>query len=71
MGTRAAPNFVNVHVYMGRLEDKFLYQTEWFNYIIEWACFIDDVFLIWKGSKDSLTAFIEYLNGVVQLIKFK
>ena len=32
--------------------------------------FIDDIFLIWKGSKDSLTAFIEYVNGVVPLIKF-
>ena len=55
---------------MGRLEDKFVYQTEWFNYIIDWVRFTDDIFLIWKGSKDSLTAFIEYLNDVVPLIKF-
>ena len=68
MGTRAAPNIANV--YMGRLEDKFVYQTEWFNYIIDWVRFTDDILLIWKVSKDSLTAFIEYLNDVVPLIKF-
>lgn len=32
MGTRVAPNFAKV--YMGRLEDKFVYQTEWANWLI-------------------------------------
>ena len=68
MGTRAAPNFANI--YMGRLEDKFVYQTDWFNYIIDWVRFIDDIFLIWKGNNNSLTTFIEHLNGVVPSIKF-
>ena len=68
MGTRAAPNFANV--YMGQLGDKFVYQTERLNYIIDWVRFIDDIYLIWKGSKDSLTAFIGYLNVVVPLITF-
>ena len=68
MGTRAAPNVANV--YMGRLEEKFVYQTDWFGYIIDWVRFIDDIFLIWNGYNDSLTAFIEYLNGVVPSIKF-
>ena len=68
MGTRAAPNFEDL--YMDRLEDRFVHQTEWFNYVIDWLRFIDNIFLIWNGGKDSLTAFIEYLNGVVPLIKF-
>ena len=68
MGTRAAPNFANV--YMGRLEDTFVYQTDWSNYIIDWIRFIDDIFLIWSGDYDSLTTFIGYLNGVVPSIKF-
>lgn len=68
MGTRAAPNFANV--YMGRLEEQFVYQTVWFDYIIDWVRFIDDIFLIWNGHDDSLTEFIEYLNGVVPSIKF-
>ena len=32
MGTRAAPNYANV--YMGRLEDRFVYRTKWYNHII-------------------------------------
>ena len=66
MGTRPAPNFANI--YMGRLEDKFVYRTDWFNYIIDWVRFIDDIFLIWKGNNNSLTTFIEYQNGVVPCI---
>ena len=65
---RAAPNFANV--YMGRLEDTFVYQTDWSNYIIDWIRFIDNIFLIWNGDYDSLTTFIGYLNGVVPSIKF-
>ena len=68
MGTRVAPNFANV--YMGRLEDKFVYQTEWANWLILWVRFIDDIFLIWKGDKDSLIDFLDYLNNVVPSIKF-
>lgn len=68
MSTSAAPNFVNV--YKGRLEDKYVYRTEWSHYIIDLVRFIDDIFLIWKADEDSLTTFIEYLNGVVPSIKF-
>ena len=63
LGTRVAPNFANV--YLGRLEDKFVYQTEWANWLILWVRFIDDILLIWKGDKDSLTDFLDYLNNVV------
>ena len=63
MGIRVAPNVANV--YMGRLEDKFVYQTEWANWLILWVRFIDGIFLIWKGDKDSLTDFLDYLNNVV------
>ncbi|XP_067048949.1 uncharacterized protein [Acropora muricata] len=68
MGTRVAPNFANV--YMGRLEDKFVYQTQWANWLIMWVRFIDDIFLIWKGDKDSLIDFLDYLNNVAPSIKF-
>lgn len=68
MGTRVAPNFANV--YMGRLEERFVYQTEWMDHIILWVRFIDDIFLIWKSDKDSLINFINYLNSVAPSIKF-
>ena len=68
MGTRVAPNFANV--YMGRLEERIVYQTEWVNHIILWVRFIDDIFLIWKSDQDSLINFINYLNSVASSIKF-
>ena len=58
IGTRVAPNLANV--YMERLEDKFVYQTEWANWHIMWVRFTDDIFLIWKGDKDSLIDFLDY-----------
>ena len=66
MGTRMTPNFANV--YMGRLEDKFVYQTQLANWLIMSVCFTDDIFLIWKGDKDSLIDFLDYLNNVVPSI---
>ena len=68
MGTRAAPNYANV--YMGRLEDRFIYVTQWYNHIIDWIPFINDIFLIWKGDSDSLNASVNYLNRAVPSIKF-
>ena len=68
MGIRAAPNYANV--YMGLLEDRFVYRTQRYNHIIDWIRFFDDIFLIWKGDGDSLKALIEHLNNVVPFIKF-
>jgi len=68
MGTRVAPNFANV--YMGRFEENFVYKTEWSNYVIIWVRFIGDIFLIWKGDRDSLTEFIDHLNNAAPSIKF-
>lgn len=55
---------------MGRLEERFVYQTEWENHIIIWVRYIDDIFLIWKSDQDSWINFINYLNNVVPSIKF-
>ena len=68
MGTRMTPNVANV--YMGRLENKFVYQTQLENWLIMSVCFTDDIFLIWKGDKDSLIDFLDYLNNLVPSIKF-
>jgi len=68
MRTRVAPNFANV--YMGRFEENFVYKTEWSNHVIIWVRFIDDIFLIWKGDRDSLTEFTDHLNNAAPSIKF-
>ena len=66
MGTRAAPNFANV--YMGWFEDEFGYQAHWYEYILDWIWFIDDIFMIWKGDSNSLEEFINHLNNAAPSI---
>ena len=68
MGTRAAPNFANV--YMGRFEDQFVYQAHWYEYVLDWIQFIDDIFMIWKGDSNSLEEFINHLNNAAPSINF-
>ena len=68
MGTRAAPNFANV--YMGRFEDRFVYQANWYEYVLDWIRFIDDIFMIWSGDSNSLKEFITYLNNAEPSINF-
>ena len=55
---------------MGRFEKNFVYKTEWFNYLVIWVRFIDDIFLVWKGDIDSLTDFIDHPNNAVPSINF-
>ena len=47
-----------------------MYQTQWANWLVMWVSFIDDIFLIWKGDRDSLIDFLDYLNNIVPSIKF-
>ena len=59
MGTRASPYLANV--YMGRFEDRFAYQAHWYEYVLDWIRFIDDIFMIWKGDTNSLEEFINHV----------
>ena len=68
MGTRTALNFANV--YMGRVEEKYAYESPWRDQIIDWARFIDDIFLLWYGDKRSLINFLDYLNNAIPSIKY-
>lgn len=68
MGTRAVPNFANV--YMGRFEDRFVYQANWYEYVLDWIRFIDDIFMIWNEDSNSLKEFITHLNNAVPSINF-
>ena len=51
MGTRATPNFANV--YMGRFEDRFVYQAHWYDYVLDWIRFIDDIYDLERRYKQS------------------
>ena len=67
MGTICAPSFANI--FMGHSEQKYVYpliegkSLTYFRYI-------DDIFLIWTGTKNELVQFFKDLNKKHLSIKF-
>lgn len=66
MGTVMAPNYAIL--FMDHLENTFL-KTQPIKPLI-WKRYIDDIFMIWIGSKSQLTKFISELNEFHHNIKF-
>ena len=67
MGTISTPPFANI--FMGKFEDTHIYPH------IQQFCklylrYIDDLFLIWTGTKDPFKEFISNLNNQQPSIKF-
>ena len=67
MGTICAPSYSNI--FMANFEAKHIYQ-----YIKEMSLlylrYIDDIFMIWKGTKAELITFMKKLNEKYKTIKF-
>ena len=67
MGTICAPSYSNI--FMANFEAKHIYQ-----YIKEMSLlylrYIDDIFMIWKGTKAELMTFMKKLNEKYKTIKF-
>ena len=67
MGTICAPSYVNI--FMAKFEAKHIYP-----YIKEksllYLRYIDDIFIMWKGTKAELMTFIKQLNEKHETIKF-
>lgn len=66
MGGRFAPSMANL--FMGIWERKYVY-SEQPQELITWRRYIDDCFLMWRGSEESLKTFLEGLNGADPNIK--
>ena len=67
MGTRMAPSYANL--FMAWLEGPLL-SSSGSEDLLLWRRFIDDIFLVWKGTSASLTAFLNHLNTIHNTIKF-
>ena len=67
MGTKCAPSYANI--FMGKFEELHIYPR-----ILDktriFLRYIDDLFLIWKGSEEELKRFFTELNQVHPTIKF-
>ena len=68
MGTKCAPSYANI--FMGDFEEKHIYP---FNnqYSTVYLRYIDDIFMIWKGTKEQLDNFNKDLNEKHPTIKFE
>ena len=66
MGTKMAPAYANI--FMAELEEKLLdnYPTQ----PIIWKRYIDDIFCLWRGRREDVSKFVEYLNRAHPSIKF-
>ena len=68
MGTVCSPFYANL--FMPQFEEKHIYP-----YIKDMSLlflgYIDDIFIIWKGTKEQLITFINELNKKYKTIKFE
>ena len=66
MDTKMAPAYANI--FMGTLESRILSETN--PSPTHWKRYIDDIFLVWTDTKESLEQFINSINGLHERINF-
>merc|ERR1711954_165592 len=71
MGSRSSPTFACI--FMGMVEVFMLlrwHETGGMDPHM-WKRFVDDIFFLWRGTKEELIEFIEFLNSSHRTIKFE
>ena len=68
MGTKCAPSYANI--FMGRFEEKFIFPLLK-NLRDFYLRFIDDIFLIWNGTKTEFENFLKKITECHPNIKFE
>ena len=66
MGTRVAPTYANL--FMAHFEEKYIYSHN--SKPRKWFRFIDDIWGIFNGNKDSFKKFNSEINSIHESIKF-
>ena len=66
MGTKMAPAYANL--FMAEIEEALL--AGYPEKPMLWKRYIDDIYCIWSGTRESFTAFMDYLNTAHPTIKF-
>lgn len=58
-------------VYVLFFEEVYIYtKNEFKNNILTWKCFLDVVWVLWRGSADQLKLFFNHLNKCSKFLKF-
>ena len=68
MGTKMAPPYATL--FLGKLEEETILIEPFSKYILEYVRFLDDIFIVWKGSLELLKNFETHINSIHQTIKF-
>lgn len=68
MGANVAPTFANIFV--ATLESDAIYISHHFQKVVKWWRYIDDIFVIWRGTVEELQEFHDFLNGINNTVKF-
>jgi hypothetical protein len=66
MGARIAPVYANL--FMNYLEEKFIYKRR--DCPRKWYRFIDDIFMVYRGTEYDLKSFLIFCNDMHPTIKF-
>ena len=66
MGTKMAPAYANI--FMRNLEPKL--QAVGKDNILTWKRFIDDIFIVWTGTREEFSTFMDTINTLHHSIKF-
>ena len=71
MGTPMAPNYANL--FMAEFEENMLkeYENRTGQRPLIWWRYIDDIFCIWTGGKDSLNEFLQFVQSYSKIKKMK
>ena len=70
MGTKFAHSYANI--FMGRFEEKFIFPLLTSDNLSDFYLrFIDDIFLIWNGTKTEFDNFFKKINECHPSIKFE
>ena len=67
MGTKCAPCYANL--FMGEFETRYMYRKIE-NFSLLYLSYVDDIFMVWNGTKYLLEHFIKELNVIHPTIKF-
>ena len=70
MGTRVAPTFANIFMKIIDLKITMLASKSYKNALLILKRFIDDIFILWKGTEESLLKFMEDINKLHPSMKF-
>ena len=57
-------------IYMHWFEENHVFKAENEQRLVYWKREMDDIFFVWRGTKDELEEFVWHLNGVEFKIKF-